>query len=171
MAVESQTVKRARQRGAQASLTIMPTQDGQTLDAVDRTLSPQAKLVDAEGHTTSIPPEIHDILREVVEAMQAGRAIVLTPMTTRLTTGEAASYLGVSRPTLVKLLEEGKIGYDRPNRHRYVLLRDLEEYSRKQHEIAADALDSMIREADEAGLYDIEPKIFDEALAEVRGEE
>ena len=105
MAVESQTVKRARQRGAQASLTIMPTQDGQTLDAVDRTLSPQAKLVDAEGHTTPIPPEIHDILREVVEAMQAGRAIVLTPMTTRLTTGEAASYLGVSRPTLVKLLE------------------------------------------------------------------
>jgi len=69
---------------------------------------------------------------------------------------------------LRELLEEGKIGYDRPNRHRYVLLRDLEEYSRKQHEIAADALDSMIREADEAGLYDIEPKIFDEALAEVR---
>ena len=29
----------------------------------------------------------------------------------------------------------------------------------------------MIREADEAGLYDIESKIFDEALAEVRGEE
>lgn len=168
MSVESQTVKRTRQRGAQASLTVMPTQDGQTLNAVDRTLSPQAKLVDAEGNTTSIPPEIHDILREVVEAMQADRAIVLTPMTTRLTTGEAASYLGVSRPTLVKLLEEGKIGYDRPNRHRYVLLRDLEEYARKQHEIAADALDSMIREADEAGLYDIEPKIFDEALAEVR---
>jgi excisionase family DNA binding protein len=50
--------------------------------------------------------------------MREGKAITLVPRTQRLTTQEAADFLGISRPTLVKLLEDGKIPFDQPGRHR-----------------------------------------------------
>ena len=65
-----------------------------------------------------LPEEVYRVLVEVVEAMREGKAITLVPRTQRLTTQEAADFLGISRPTLVKFLEDGKIPYDQPGRHR-----------------------------------------------------
>jgi excisionase family DNA binding protein len=50
----------------------------------------------------------------VVASMQAGKAITIAPLDQRLTTQEAANFLGISRPTLVKLLGQGEISYERP---------------------------------------------------------
>jgi len=47
------------------------------------------------------------------------------PKSQRLTTREAADFLGISRPTLVKLLEGGEIPFEQPSRHRRVLLSDV----------------------------------------------
>lgn len=44
--------------------------------------------------------------------------ITVAPQPQRLTTQEAADFLGISRPTLVKLLDQDKIPYDQPGRHR-----------------------------------------------------
>jgi hypothetical protein len=48
------------------------------------------------------------VVVEVVEAMREGKVITLVPHAQRLTTQEAADFLGVSRPTLVKILEDGR---------------------------------------------------------------
>jgi predicted DNA-binding protein (UPF0251 family) len=53
------------------------------------------------------------VMVEVVEAMREGKVITLVPRTQRLTTQEAADFLGVSRPTLVKLLGRSLLGPDR----------------------------------------------------------
>ncbi len=48
--------------------------------------------------------------------------------TARLERHRPGKFLGVSRPTLVKILEDGKIPYDQPGRHRRLLFTDLLAY-------------------------------------------
>ncbi|GGM31162.1 helix-turn-helix domain-containing protein [Micromonospora yangpuensis] len=75
-----------------------------------------------------LPAEIYGVLRQVVEALQQGLAVTVAPRTLTLTTQQAADLLGVSRPTVVKLLDEGKIPFERVGTHRRVQLPDLLTY-------------------------------------------
>lgn len=75
-----------------------------------------------------LPAEIYRVLRQVVEALHQGHAVTVVPVTQTLTTQQAADLLGVSRPTVIKLLDEGRIPYDRNGTHRRILLRDLLAY-------------------------------------------
>jgi excisionase family DNA binding protein len=110
-------------------------------------------LLGPDGEQVPLPEEVYRLLAEVVEAMREGKAITLVPHTQRLTTQEAADYLGVSRPTLVKLLEEGRIPFDQPGRHRRVLFTDLVAYRERQRGERRAALEQMTQDASEAGLY------------------
>ena len=100
-------------------------------------------LLGPDGEQVPLPEEVYQVLVEVVEAMREGKVITLVPRTQRLTTQEAADFLGVSRPTLVKLLEEGKIPFDQPGRHQRILFTDLLAYTERQHADRRAALDQM----------------------------
>ena len=114
-------------------------------------------LVDEKTNARSrLPREIYKILLKAIIALSGGRAISVTPRSTRLTTQQAADFLGISRPTLVRLLDKGKIPYTRPCRHRQVLLADLLEYSERHQYHAATALDAMAADTARMGFYDEE---------------
>src|ERR1700749_1158292 len=115
-------------------------------------------LLGPDGEQVLLPEEVPRALVEVVESMRQGKAITLVPHTQRLTTQEAADILGVSRPTLVKLLEEGKIPYEQPGRHRRILFTDLLAYQEQQHADRRAVLDRMTEDASEAGQYDGTPE-------------
>lgn len=135
---------------------VLPPSDNRQLRALDHLLheTTPPTLKGADGEETILPMEVYNVLVDVVAAMNKGMAIVLAPRNQRLTTREAADYLGVSRPTLVRLLENKKIPYDQPSRHRYVYLSDLAEYKqRRRHERRA-TLAEMTKDAAAAGLYD-----------------
>ncbi|OYN84021.1 helix-turn-helix domain-containing protein [Parenemella sanctibonifatiensis] len=111
-------------------------------------------LVGPHGEVTPIPAEAFEPMVQVLEAMTHGLAVHVAPLNAQLTTQEAANYLGVSRPTLVKLLEEGAIPFTRPRRHRYVRLADLIAYADRQRDIRSAALDEMALDAEQDGLYE-----------------
>jgi excisionase family DNA binding protein len=91
-------------------------------------VKPGAALVGPDGTHVELPAEVFEVLREVVQAMSCGLAVTVAPHHTVLTTSEAAQLLGVSRPTLVRLLEAGEIPYEQPVRHRRVRLADVLAY-------------------------------------------
>ncbi len=125
-------------------------------------------LLGPDGEQVPLPEEVYRVLVEVVQAMREGKVITLVPRTQRLTTQEAADFLGVSRPTLVKLLEEGKIPYEQPGRHRRIMFTDLLAYQERLREERRAALDRMTEEASEAGLYDGTPEDYAAALKRAR---
>lgn len=93
--------------------------------------APQARyfLVGAAPEDrVELPAEVYRVLRKAVDALRQGLAVTVAPVTQTLTTQQAADLLGVSRPTVIKLLDEDKIPFERVGTHRRVLLRDLLRY-------------------------------------------
>lgn len=72
----------------------------------------------------------------------------------QLTTSQAADFLGISRPTLVKMLEEGEIPYEKPRRHRKVYLKDLIAYKEEQYKKREQALTELAIQAKRLGFYE-----------------
>ncbi len=74
---------------------------------------------------------------------------------TMLTTQEAADLLNISRPTLVRLLADGEIGYTMRGRHRRVMLRDVLDYRERTRRERRHVLDRLAAEAEDDGLYEV----------------
>jgi excisionase family DNA binding protein len=153
-----------------ATDTILPPRDPHALDALADALraQPRPRLVGADGGTTELPVEVYSVLVEVAEAMRRGRAITVAPVSQRLTTSEAADMLGISRPTLVKLLEDGEIPYEQPRRHRVLRLDDVLAFRERRRRHRRDGLDEMTRQAAADGLYDAGADDYTAALREAR---
>jgi excisionase family DNA binding protein len=115
---------------------------------------PSTTLSGPNGERLILPAEVFELLRDIVEAMAAGQAVTIAPVHQRLTTQEAADLLGVSRPTLVKLLEAGDIPFEQPGRHRRVRLADVLAYRQRSSVERRSALDRMVEIADEADMYE-----------------
>lgn len=147
----------------------LPPKDTEAVGELARVLGESAaKLVGPDGVAVELPPEVHEVLVRVVEAMQNGQAITVAPLSTRLTTSQAAEFLGVSRPTLVKLLESHEIPFEKTTRHRRVRLDDVLAYRERRRVERRVVLEEMTRQAIEDGLYDDTAADYAEALAKAR---
>lgn len=137
--------------------TILPPSESlASLAALLETRGPRpTTLTGPHGERVHLPAEVFDVLCEVVDAMSQGLAITIAPVHQRLTTQEAADLLGVSRPTVVKLLEAGEIPFEQPGRHRRVRLADVLAYRDRAATERRAALDRMVEIADEADLYEL----------------
>jgi excisionase family DNA binding protein len=80
-----------------------------------------------------LPGPLREVLTLAAAALAAGRPVTLACHEPTLSTQEAADLLGISRPTLVRLLDAGVIPYDRPGRHRRVQLADLLAHQQRCH--------------------------------------
>ncbi|WP_433575837.1 excisionase family DNA-binding protein [Nocardia brasiliensis] len=114
-------------------------------------------LRSAEGAVVTLPAEVFEGLRLVALALSEGKAVTVAPLHTTLTTQEAAELLGMSRPTLVKLLDAGEIPFTRPGRHRRVRLTDVLAFREYRRAERTAGLSELTRISEDLGLYDDEP--------------
>ncbi|MCH6468409.1 excisionase family DNA-binding protein [Sinomonas terrae] len=91
-------------------------------------------------------------------------------MDQQLTTQQAADLLGISRPTLIKLLDKHEIPYEQPSggRHRRLRLSDVLEYRERRRGERRSRLAEMTRQAAEDGLYERSAEDYREALRRAR---
>lgn len=116
------------------------------------------------GDQVEIPYEIYEVLVKAVTAMRKGLAVTITPSSMTLTTQQAAELLGVTRPTLVGILNAGKIPFEKPGTHRRVRLEDVLAFKEARKAEQYEALSSMGTNDDEA------PEVAVERMKRARDE-
>lgn len=127
------------------------------------TTVPPRYLLVGEEDQVELPESMYRLLLQVVEALSAGRAVTVAPRSTTLTTQQAADLLGVSRPTVVRLIDAGHLPAQRPGTRRQVLLSDLLEYREQRRQRQYDMLEATAIDFDEENPADVA-----EQLREVR---
>jgi excisionase family DNA binding protein len=100
-----------------------------------------------------VPREAAVLLAQVLGYLASGEGVTIMPESAELTTQQAAEFLNVSRPYLIKLLEAGKIPFRLVGTHRRVGFRDLREYKNRDDLERRRAADDLTGLSQELGLY------------------
>jgi excisionase family DNA binding protein len=126
-----------------------------TYDLLSKTSLPYKQvnlLVDNTKSSPELPEKVVQLLKELLFFMSEGKSISIIPTDSELSTQDAADILQVSRPHVVKLLEEGKIPYHKAGSHRRILQRDLAVYELSLKKTRKASLDYLAKQAQEEDL-------------------
>ncbi|SEB29481.1 DNA binding domain-containing protein, excisionase family [Rhodococcus pyridinivorans] len=128
----------------------------QALNAL-RDVTPSTDTFDVTVAGTSesvhLPSSALELIKDVLANMAAGQGVTVVPAHAELTTQQAAELLNVSRPHVIKLLDQGLIQYRLVGRHRRILASSLLEYRRIQQGDARRAADDLAALSEDLGLY------------------
>lgn len=105
-----------------------------------------------DGQQLPLPRAIQELISHLLVEMSLGNAVTLIPIHAEMTTQEAADFLNVSRPHLVKLLETNQIRHHKVGTHRRVRFNDLRAFKQQQAEARAAALDELAAQAQELDM-------------------
>lgn len=127
---------------------------GMTLARHFRTTAPLRMRVCDEEQAESIelPAGAVALLMEILHAMAEGRGITVLPDDAELTTAQAATLLNVSRPFLVKLIDEKKLPCRRVGKHRRVRIEDVMAYKAAIDRDRENILDELTAEAQQQDM-------------------
>jgi excisionase family DNA binding protein len=107
---------------------------------------------DSASEPVTIPTAAFRLLVTILAEMASGNAVRLIPHHAELTTQEAAELLNVSRPYVVRLLDEGRMPSHRVGTHRRVLFKDVMTYKEEHRRARNAALDRLSALDQELGL-------------------
>lgn len=96
----------------------------------------------AAGDRVELPRHVYEVLLQVVAAMEKGLPVTVAPRSHVLTTQQAADLLGLSRPTVIKLVDSGEIPHSMAGSHRRIKLEDVLAYQRRRREEQYAALEA-----------------------------
>lgn len=105
-----------------------------------------------EHPSVEVPPAALKLIGQLLGAMSEGRPIALVPSNQEFSTVEAAHFLNVSRPFVIKEIEAGRLPHRMVGTHRRVAFEDLLAYARKMRENQEAALERLAENARELGL-------------------
>lgn len=110
-------------------------------------------LHDPQDDELTVPRPAAELLRQILSAMAAGVPVSVIPAHAELTTQQAADLLNVSRPHVIKLLEQGEIEYRLVGTHRRVLASSVRAFKESSERSQTAAADDLARLTEEMGLY------------------
>lgn len=91
--------------------------------------------LNVDGRNVDLPKDVSVIVTTVLESLSKGSRVVISTTPKELRATAAAEMLGISRPTLLKLVREGELPSHKVGAHHRFLLNDVLEYRDKQQEI------------------------------------
>ena len=104
------------------------------------------------GADIILPASVVRLLKDILAEMAQGHAVALLPVQAELTTQQAADLLNVSRPYLIRLLEDSKVPFRLVGQHRRVRFDDLLAYQRKDDEDRRRVADELTADAQQLGM-------------------
>lgn len=109
--------------------------------------------VKEDGMEFQLPASVLNDIETILKNLAEGKNSEILSETQYLTTQQAADYLDVSRPFVVRLLESGKLPFKKVGRHRRVLFSELKNYEEKQQQITLQKLEKLTEESQLLNLY------------------
>jgi excisionase family DNA binding protein len=112
------------------------------------------KLVtdDNRNEMISLPPGALRLLVDILTQLGQGKGVAIMPEKAELTTQEAADYLNVSRPYVVKLIESGRLAARYVGTRRRIALQELIRFDEEDRKLRRAALDELTQLDQELGL-------------------
>ena len=125
--------------------------------ALDHSRAQRIALVDENGLLTDtpvleLPPQALRFFADMLGMMAQRRPVMLVPQNHELTTQDAAALLNVSRPFVIKEIEEGRLRCRKVGRHRRIEFEELRRYQAAQCERSEQALQKLADLSQELGL-------------------
>jgi len=126
------------------------------MTALDHSRAPSIALVDEAGKSTEpairLPPHALHLIAQVLGAMGERRPITIVPAQHELTTVEAAHFLNVSRPFVIKEIEAGRLPCRMVGTHRRIAYDALVDYQKRMRKDQEAALQELADNAEDLGL-------------------
>ncbi len=135
-------------------MSVVTEKDRYQAREVLQALGSHPRITTDDGTVLDLPTPVLEALAEFLEAAADGERALVLRSPEDLTTEQAAAVLGFSRPTVVRLIEAGKLPARMVGTHRRLSLGDVLAYREASAPKRRAALDEMTREAEELGLYD-----------------
>jgi excisionase family DNA binding protein len=107
---------------------------------------------DGSAPAIQLPPQALKLIAQLLGVMSERRPVVLMPSHQELTTVEAANFLNVSRPFVIKEIEAGRLKHRMVGSHRRIEFEDLQAYATQMRANQKIALQRMADDAREQGL-------------------
>jgi excisionase family DNA binding protein len=111
------------------------------------------KLVGANGEEMPLPEPIYQLLLDILPGLLRGETLMVLPEDQPLTTQQAADLLGMSRPYLKRLLDQGAIPYYRVGTHRRLRFADVMAYRERRDTERRTQMEDLIALSEEMGVY------------------
>ena len=112
----------------------------------------KVRVAIGSSKTVDLPEAINELLEDALTLVSEGKGAIVVPESAELTTQQVADILNVSRPYVVKMLENDEIPFRKIGRHRRVLAADVLSYKANIDKKRLSVLEKLAAEAQELGL-------------------